>query len=406
MSEFDKNNKSEINYKEDEFKNMMDRFDDSMNVIEQGQKIEAVIISKGQDLFYLDLGGRFEGEIPIEEFIDPESIFVGDKVEVFVKGRKRSFYTCSANPVNLSSGQTLDKNNELDSAFENGDTVTGKVTGVNKGGLEILVSGRNGFCPFSQLEKGQSEDPDKMVNKVLQFKIIEYNEESDKLVLGRRDIIREEKYRKKIDLIQSLDKKAVYKGVVTNIKNYGVFVDIGGVEGLLHVSEISNEKVADASDVFKPGEEVDVTIKDVDIESMKISLTRKELLGDPWIEFTGKYSAGDKLTGTVSALRPYGAFIDLGSGIRGLLHVSKIGDNKFHKHAKEVFRDGDKVDVWIEKINEEEKKISLTKEEPKEDISGQLKKLKLESDKKERSSSGNAFGQLLDNALSGKTKEG
>ncbi len=403
MSDTERKNKTErISSGKDEFANLMEEFESGMSEISEGEKIEATILSREDDLFYLDLGGGFEGEILCEEFIDPESLLNGDKVDVYIQNKRGSFYKCSASRSKLSGNDPGDKNIELDSLFQDGDRIRGKITGVNKGGFEVMVDGERGFCPFSQIEADYGEEPEILINKVFSFTIIEYDPESDKLVLGRRDIIQEEKNLNKVKFIGSLNTDTVYPGTVSSVKNYGAFIDIGGIEGLLHISEISNEKVEDANDIYSEGDEVEVKIKDIDHENQKISLSRKDLLEDPWDEFTKKYSGGDKIEGVVSALKPYGAFIDLLPGIRGLLHVSKLGDEKFHRHAKEVFKVGDKIEVWIENVNEADKKIALTRVEPGEDLSGQLAKLKSESDREEKASSESAFGDLLDNALADK----
>ena len=403
MSDTERKNKTDrISSGKDEFANLMEEFESGMSEISEGEKIEATILSREDDLFYLDLGGGFEGEILCEEFIDPESLLNGDKVDVYVQNKRGSFYKCSASRSKLSGNDPGDKNIKLDSLFQDGDRIRGKITGVNKGGFEVMVDGERGFCPFSQIEADYGEEPEILINKVFSFTIIEYDPESDKLVLGRRDIIQEEKNLNKVKLLGSLNTDTVYPGTVSSVKNYGAFIDIGGIEGLLHISEISNEKVADANDIYSEGDEVEVKIKDIDHEKQKISLSRKDLLADPWDEFKKKYSVGDKIEGVVSSLKPYGAFVDLSPGIRGLLHVSKLGDEKFHRHAKEVFKVGDKIEAWIDNVNEDDRKISLTRVEPGEDLSGQLEKLKNESDREEKASSGSAFGSLLDNALAGK----
>jgi len=381
---------------------MMAAMESGINEIKEGEKIEATILSRDDDHFYLDLGGRYEGKIKCNEFIDPESLLNGDKVDVYVTRIREGFCNCSVSGKVFGDEAADDRYGRLDSLFRDGERVRGKITGVNKGGFEVDVDGERGFCPFSQIETGHNEEPEKLINKVLEFDIMEYDPERDKLVLGRRNILEEEKNLEQMRLLGSLHIGSVYNGIVRTVKDYGAFVDIGGIEGLLHISEISNEKVEDAFSVFTEGDEVEVMIKDIDREARKISLSRKELLGDPWEDFLKTYSAGDKVEGTVASIKPYGAFVDLCPGVNGLLHISKLGDEKYHRHPKEVFKSGDKIIAWIEKIDESEKKISLTRVEPGEDLSGQLEKLKKQSDMKERSSSGNAFGQLLDKALSDK----
>ncbi|MEN8223238.1 MAG: S1 RNA-binding domain-containing protein [Acidobacteriota bacterium] len=383
----------------DDFENLMKEYESGVNEISEGEKIEATILSREDDLFYLDLGGRFEGEILCDEFIDPDSLLTGDKVDVYVSHKKGGFFRCSTSRKSVPGDDSGSTNQQLESVFRNGERIRGKVTGINKGGFEVMTEGERGFCPFSQVEADYSGEPEKLIDKVLAFRIIEYDPESDKLVLGRRDIIEEEKNIDRVKLLATLNAGMVKKGTVSSVKNYGAFIDIGGIEGLLHVSEISNEKIDDANSVYKEGDEVEVLIKSIDMEGQKLSLSRKELLGDPWDDFKSKYSGGDRIEGVVSSLKTYGAFLDLMPGIRGLLHISKVGDDKFHRHAKEVFRVGENVSLWIESINDTEKKIALTRVEPGVDLSVQMEKLKKESDKEEKASSGNAFGRLLDSAL-------
>ncbi len=383
----------------DSFENLMREYESGMSEISEGERIEATILSREDDIFYLDLGSSHEGEIKCSEFIDPDSLLSGDKVDVYISFKKGGFYKCSSSRRDAAVDNAGSKNPKLENLFSNGEKVRGKISGVNKGGFEIMVEGEMGFCPFSQIETDYSGEPENLLNKVLSFRIIEYDPESEKLVLGRRDIIEEEKSADRIKLLSTLNIGMITKGTVGSVKNYGAFIDIGGIEGLLHISEISNEKIDDANSVFKEGDEVEVMIKNIDIEDQKISLSRKELLGDPWDDFKNKYSEGDRIEGKVSSLKTYGAFIDLIPGIKGLLHISKIGDDKFHRHAKEVFKVGENINLWIESIKENEKKIGLTMVEPGVDLSVQIEKLKKESDKEEKASSGNAFGRLLDSAL-------
>lgn len=395
----DKNKKNKID--KSDFENMISDYDYDISEITSGKKIEATIISIEEETIYLHLGGRLDGEININEFIDPESLMVGDKVDVFVKGQRKGLYTCSSSRERAAEDET-DMFTELRDAFEGDIPVTGKITGVNKGGFEVLVSGTNGFCPFSQIEKNMSENPDGFINKVFKFKVKEFDSESDKLVLSRRDLILKEKEDRKLELFDSLSKDKAYTGIVKSVKNYGAFIDIGGIEGLLHSSEISNDKIDDATQIFKEGDEVDVKIKEIDKDNRKIALSRKELLDDPWQGFMSKIKSGDKVPGKVVVLKQYGAFVKLLPGVEGLLHISKLGTGKFHKHPKEVLKTGDEINVWVENIDPENKKISLSMEEPKEDYSKELNRIKKESDNTEMDSSRKTIGDLFDSALSSK----
>lgn len=392
-----RNNTGENN----DFKDLISEYEYDISDIKSGKKIEATILSIEQETIYLQLGGRLDGEIHINEFIDPESLMAGDKVDVYVKGQKKGLYICSASRERAPEDGT-DAFTELREAFEDEIPVIGRITGVNKGGFEVLISGSNGFCPFSQIEKNMSENPDSFINKVLKFKVIELDSESDKLVLSRRDLILLEKENRQIEIFDTLSKDKIYNGIVKTVKNYGAFIDIGGIEGLLHLSEISNEKTDDATQIFNPGDEIDVKIKEIDKVNRKIALSRKELLEDPWDGFLKKIKKGDKVPGIVITLKQYGAFVKLLPGIEGLLHISKLGTGKFHKHPKEVLKKGDEIKVWIDDIDMNNKKISLSMEEPKEDYSGELMKIKKETDNTEMDSARKKIGDLFDNALSSK----
>lgn len=396
----DKNHRNNTRENND-FKDLVSEYEYDNSDIKSGKKLEATIISIEQETIYLHLGGRLDGEIDINEFIDPESLLPGDKVDVYVKGQRKGLYICSTSRESAPEDGT-DAFTELREAFEEDIPVIGRITGVNKGGFEVLVSGSNGFCPFSQIEKDMSEDPDKFINKVFKFKVIELDSESDKLVLSRRDLILAERENTRSELFESLSKDKIYNGIVKTVKNYGAFIDIGGIEGLLHLSEISNDKMDDATRIFKPGDEVDVKIKEIDKINRKIALSRKELLEDPWEGSVKKIKKGDKISGIVMTLKQFGVFVKIFPGVEGLLHISKLGTGKFHKHPKEVLKKGDEIDVWIDEVDIHNKKISLTKEEPKEDHSSELVKIKKESDFTEKDSARKTMGDLFDKALSSK----
>jgi small subunit ribosomal protein S1 len=390
----DKDNVSNEN--PDSFKDLMEEFEGKISEIEINDKVTGIVLEKKGEYTFLDLGGRLDGRIKTEHIEVAGDFSVGDEIDVFVTGVREGFYSCSLNGA-ASTDQIPEDGDSP--GFETDSTVVGKITDHNKGGFEVNVGGTKCFSPFSKMDWGAGENPDEYVGKVLKFVVEEIDDEKSRYILSRREIIRIEKDKKKREFLNMLEEGKVYSGTVKSIMNYGAFVEVGEIEGLLHISDISHEKVKDINEVLKIDDEIEVVLKKNDRETGKISFSMKELTPEPWEEFAGKFSVGDKIEGTVETLKPYGAFVKVFPGVSGLLHISKLGTGKFHQHPKEVFRVGDKVNVWIDKISEEDKRISLTGESPETDYSNQIRKINEESENEGKNSSSSAFGKMLDNAL-------
>lgn len=394
----DKTKDIDINSKEngDSFKDLMEEFEGKISEIEIDDKVKGIVLEQKGEFTFLDLGGRLDGRIKTEDIEAAGNVSIGDEMEVFVTGVREGFYSCSLN----GTDSTDQISSESDSpGFETDSTVTGKITGHNKGGFEVNVGGTSCFSPFSKMDRGAGENPDEYVGKVLRFVVEEVDDEKSRYILSRREIIRSEKDKKKRDFLNMLEEGRVYSGTVKSIMNYGAFVEVGEIEGLLHISDISHEKIKNIDEVLKVDDEIEVVLKKADRETGKVSFSMKELTPEPWLEFIDKYSIGDKIEGTVETLKPYGAFVKVFPGVSGLLHISKLGTGKFHKHPKEVFRVGDKVNVWIDKISEDDKRVSLSGESPETDYSNQIRKINEESENEGKNSSSSAFGKMLDNAL-------
>jgi small subunit ribosomal protein S1 len=286
----------------------------------------------------------------------------------------------------------------LDEAFNQNLTVEGQVTGVTKGGVEVQVMGVKAFCPLSQLDTQYCKNPGEHLDKTYMFKIIQFEESGNNVVVSRREYLDLEARKKAEQMWQQIEEGSVYKGTVTAVRDYGAFVDIGGIEGLLHVSEISYERIQNAGDKLKVGDQLELAIKDIDRQHRKVSLSVKLLMEDPWTTMIKKIKVGMELEGKVVRMKTYGAFVELFPGVDGMIHVSKLGTDRIHRHPKEVLKTGDIITVRVLEIHEENRKISLTMEKEEGDFSNDLQKLKKEQDQTTKSSP-SQMSNLVDDAL-------
>jgi small subunit ribosomal protein S1 len=284
--------------------------------IERGQTIEGTIVAIGPEVAFIDVGGKGEATIEIGELKDAEGdieVAVGDRIQATV--------------VSTVGGLTLSRKlargaatqRQLEDAFHTGLPVEGKVEQAVKGGYEVSIARQRAFCPISQIDTVRTTDPSAHEGRVYRFRIIEYKEGGRNLVVSRRALLEEEQR----DVRQSIVAGAVMTGRVTSVREFGAFVDLGGgVQGLLHVSEMGWSRVSDPSSVVKPGEEITVKVLRVDDGQQKISLGLKQLTADPWSRVQTTYEIGQVVTGRVTRLAEFGAFVELEPGVEGLAHAS------------------------------------------------------------------------------------
>jgi len=397
--------KNQEGQEEQSFSQLLEEsFDKQVESLDIGAQVDAKVVAINDDNVFLDLGTRLEGSIRKNQFMDGENLAIseGDTVKVFVVGKKGGFYLCSrymgAPPVEKKS-KTKDAGSVyIQESFELGRPVQGKVIAVNKGGFDVEIKGQKAFCPISQIDLRYCEKPDEHLEKSYTFMISRYEEDGRNVVVSRREYLQKEKDKVVEEFWLKLGLDEVFDGTVTNVASYGAFVDIGGVEGLLHVSEISYEKIGDARDVLKPGQEVKVAVIDLDKDARKISLSIKIMLDDPWDEAVKTLSAGKEFQGKVVRLKQFGAFVELFPGIDGLVHISKLGAERRIDHPKEVVKVGDTVKVRVLEIDENTRRISLTMEQEEDDYASELERIKKEQDSSSQKSVG-TLGGLLDEAL-------
>jgi len=324
-----------------------------------GQKLTAKIVGIDGETTFLDVGLKSEGILNTSELLDENgecTAGIGDSVTVYYLKSGRSEQTFT---VKIGSGAS---SAHLEEAWRSAVPVEGHVKAEIKGGFEITLSGNiRAFCPYSQMGLRRVEDPAKeYINTHQTFLITQYSENGRNIVVSARALQEEERRLKKEELQETLTEGMTIDGVISAIRPFGVFVDIGGIDGLVPLSEIGWSRVENLDGMFRESQQVKVVIKGLDWENDRISLSIKETLEDPWDKAIASFSVGTTLIGTVSRLAPFGAFVSLVPGVDGLIHISKLGQGRRINHPREVLEEGQNIEVLIESIEVEEKRIALS----------------------------------------------
>lgn len=326
--------------------------------LEPGQKVSASVLQIGSEWTFLDVGQKGEGVLDTREILDNEgnlTLAVGDRVNAYFLSRKGGELRFTTRLGGGSSGTA-----QLEEAWRSEIPVEGRVEKEIKGGYEIKLPGNvRAFCPFSQLGLRRQGSPEEALGETLSFRITQFGEQGRNIVVSHRVIVEEERRQQRAELMKTLKEGMVVTGTVTNIRDFGAFIDIGGLEGLLPISEISYSRVENVADVLQVGQQLDVVVKKCDWEKERFSFSLRDTLADPWSQVATRCPVGSTHTGTVSRLAPFGAFVTLAEGIDGLLHISKIGGEQRIKHPKDVLTLGQALQVSVEKIDQAEKRISL-----------------------------------------------
>lgn len=343
---------------EESFADMFEKSFVQRNRLEPGQMVETVIVKISGDWIFLDLGGKGEGYLDKKEMLDEAgnlTVQEGDAVRAY-------FMSSQSNEMHFTTkiGSGPGKQSQIEDAWKNRIPVEGTVVKEIKGGFEVKIGGSvRAFCPFSQMGIRREEDKTASFGRSLLFNIAEYGEGGRNIVLSRRAILDQEKRDKKQALKETLKEGEKVKGKVTSIQKFGAFVDIGGVEGLLPVSELAWTRTEKVSDLLSVGQEVEVVVKKLDWEQDRFSFSLKDALPDPWDVVVDTFLVGSYHTGTVSRLAPFGAFVTLKEGIDGLIHISKMGAGRRINHPREVLKEGQAVEVQVEAVDRAQRKLSL-----------------------------------------------
>ncbi len=343
---------------QEDFAAMLEKSMMKRQKLEPGQVVEAKIVKISEEWVFLDLGGKGEGYLDKKEVVDESgglTVKEGDTIRAYYLSARNNDLVFT---TRIGSGPNV--RNQLEDAYRSGVPVEGVLAKEVKGGFEVKIGTARAFCPFSQTGLRRDEDKAAYIGQSFKFVIMEYGENGRNVVVSRRPILDEERRKQKEALKQTLREGMRVKGTVTSLQKFGAFVNIGGVEGLLPISELSYVRVAKVSDVLSVGQEVEVVIKRIDWENEKFSFSLKDILTDPWDQVAEKFPVGSFHAGTVNRLMPFGAFVSLGDGVDGLIHISKLGGGKRLGHPKEALKEGQQVEVRIEAVDRPNRKISLS----------------------------------------------
>ncbi|MDD3991274.1 MAG: 30S ribosomal protein S1 [Desulfobacterales bacterium] len=338
--------------------NLMEMYEESFKRFAEGEVVNGRIISVDKDHVLVDIGYKSEGQIRIHEFRDESGEIraeVGDTVEVMVE------WWDDENEVVVLSKEKAEKVKvweEIKETYDNDGTISGTITSRVKGGFSVDI-GVQAFLPGSQADLRPIRNLDEMVGQTFDFKVLKYNRKRSNIVLSRRVILEAEREAKRSATLASIHEGKVVDGVVKNITEYGVFVDLGGVDGLLHITDISWGRVKHPSDLFAIGDEIQVKILNLDLEKERVSLGMKQLTPDPWTTAAEKYPVSARVTGRVVSLTDYGAFVELEEGIEGLIHVSEMSWTRKIRHPSKVVAVGDEVEAVVLDIKPDARRISL-----------------------------------------------
>ena len=337
---------------------MMDMYEESFKRFAEGEVVTGRIISVDKDYVLVDIGYKSEGQIRIHEFQDENGNLIaneGDSVDVMVE-----WWDEEEERVVLSKEKAAKVKvwEDIKKSFDEDQTVEGVIVNRVKGGFSVDI-GVQAFLPGSQADLRPIRNLDEMVGKTFTFKILKYNRKRSNIVLSRRVILEEERDSKRSSTLDSIEDGKIVDGIVKNITEYGVFVDLGGVDGLLHITDISWGRVKHPSELFSVGDNITVKILSFDIERERVSLGMKQLTEDPWLAATEKYPIGSRVNGKVVSLTDYGSFVELEEGIEGLIHVSEMSWTRKIRHPSKVVSVGDVVDTVVLDIKPESRRISL-----------------------------------------------
>ncbi|GBD98700.1 30S ribosomal protein S1 [bacterium BMS3Abin07] len=327
--------------------------------LKPGQKISAKIISLSGDVAFLDLGGKSEGIIDLDEFRDEDgkiSVSEGQEIEAFFVSSKDGLMKMTT----LLRGNPIASLNAIESAHKSGNALEGIVARKVKGGYEVKIHGVRSFCPMSQIDLRVPNDSTSYLNKSFHFKILEYKKEGQNTVVSRRAILEEERRSKIEKLKETIEEGTDVSGRISSIHNFGVFVDLDGLDALIPVSELSWGRIDNPADLFSVGQDVTAKVISADWGNERLSLSIKATQPDPWSSLQDKYPEGTRVHGTIVRLVPFGAFVALEPGIDGLIHISNLGTGRRIKHPKEIVREGQAIEAYVISLDPSKRKISLS----------------------------------------------
>ncbi|UCG60289.1 MAG: 30S ribosomal protein S1 [Candidatus Zixiibacteriota bacterium] len=347
---------SGVTYDDPAYESMVQMYDSTIKDIKEGEIVAGTVLGVNRDDVIVDVGFKSEGIIPLHEFPTPLNVKVGDAIEVYLEQIEDSNGQLILSKQKADFMRVWDRIREI---HDSGDEVSGTVVRRIKGGLVVDVMGVDAFLPGSQVALRQVPDFDALINQEMALKIIKINKARRNIVVSRRVVLEEERDTMREELLNEIAVEQVRQGIVKNITDFGVFIDLGGVDGLLHITDMSWGRIRHPSEMVSLGDQIDVKILDIDDKTSRISLGLKQMTPYPWENIEEKYPIGRKVTGRVVSITDYGAFVELEKGIEGLIHISEMSWTQHIKHPSKIMNVNDAVEAVVLSVDKENEKISL-----------------------------------------------
>ena len=335
---------------------LMKTYDESLNTVKDKEVIEGTVIALNKREAVVNIGYKSDGIIPMSEFRYNPDLKVGDTVEVFIENQEDKKGQLILSHKKARAARSWDRVNE---ALENNEIIKGYIKCRTKGGMIVDVFGIEAFLPGSQIDVKPIRDYDVFVGKTMEFKVVKINQEFKNVVVSHKALIEAELEQQKKEIIAKLEKGQVLEGTVKNITSYGVFIDLGGVDGLIHITDLSWGRVNDPNEVVKLDEKLNVVILDFYDEKKRIALGLKQLQPHPWDALDPNLKVGDKVKGKVVVMADYGAFVEIAPGVEGLIHVSEMSWSQHLRSAQDFMKVGDEVEAVVLTLDRKERKMSL-----------------------------------------------
>ena len=348
--------KKHDSYKAEDRARMEAMYEKTMSQIGDHEVIDGTVVAKTSREVVVNIGFKSDGVIPISEFRHNPDLKVGDKIEVYVENQEGINGQLVLSHKKARLLKSWDRVNE---AYESQEIVRGFVKSRTKGGLIVDVFGIEAFLPGSQIDVKPIRDYDVFVNSTMEFKVVKINQEYKNVVVSHKALIEDEIEQQKSEIISKLEKGQVLEGVVKNITNYGVFIDLGGVDGLIHITDLSWGRINDPKEIVQLDQKIKVVILDFDDSKKRIALGLKQLTPHPWDALDPNLKVGDVVKGKVVVLADYGAFIEIAPGVEGLIHVSEMSWSQHLRTAQDFLKIGDEVEAKVLTLDREERKMSL-----------------------------------------------
>ncbi|MRR11195.1 30S ribosomal protein S1 [bacterium] len=343
-------------YNEVEYKDLMKLYEGTLGKISEGEIVRGRVVAIGETTVAVDIGFKSEGTVPLAEFTNRDELKVGDQIEVFLES------------VENKDGQMILSRKRADfmrvwervtKAFDTGEVLQGRCVRRIKGGIVVDLLGFDAFLPGSQIDVRPVRDFDAFIGRTLDFRVVKINHPSENVVVSHKVLVEEEMSGQRKAILESLEKGQILEGTVKAITDFGVFVDLGGVDGLVHITDLSWGRINHPSEIVKLDQTINVVVLDFDQEKKRISLGYKQLQPHPWENIQDKYPVGTKVTGKVVSLADYGAFVEIEKGIEGLIHISEMSWTQHIKHPSQVVSMGQMLDAVILSLDKDAKKLSL-----------------------------------------------